>query len=208
MPAIRRFALGILLCVILLCGCAPSAVEPISNNELTQEQRSVVEMAEGMFFLELTVSTPPTEREKAAFLFWILSTDLVQDKQAQWFDGSVYRIPIAEIEQILYAHLDTDSFDPQQGFDPLNGGTKGYNSASGEYVLPMLGGYGGVRAFGVLSYKQEGDRITLTLGSYDVPSYYAEDPVYTLLSRYEAELIALPERGQYKVISAKHTPIS
>ncbi len=208
MPTIKRLSIGMLVGLTLLCGCAPSVAVPIPNNELTQEQRSVVEFAEGMFFLELTVSTPPTEREKAAYLFWILSTDFYQDKQQEWFDGSVYRIPIAEIEQILYTHLDTDSFDPQQSFDPLNGGTKGYDSASGEYVLPMLGGYGGVRVFGVLSYKQEGDRITLTLGSYDVPSYYAENPVYTLLSRYEAELIALPERGQYKVISAKHTPIS
>ncbi len=207
MPTIKRLTIGLLVCFTLLCGCAPPVTVPIPNHELTQEQRSVVEIAQGMLFLELTVSTPPTEREKAAFLFWILSTDLYHDKQEEWFDGSVYRIPLADIEQILYAHLDTDFFDPQQGFDPLSGGTKGYDSASREYVLPMLGGYGGVRAFGVLSYKQEGDRIKLTLGSYDVPSYYAENPVYTLLTRYEVEFVTLPEPERFLVVSAKISPL-
>ena len=50
----------------------------------------------------------------------------------------------------------------------------------------MLGGYGGVRNHDLLSLEEEGDRVTVVLGSYG-DGFWSEPRVYHLLEKITVE---------------------
>lgn len=158
-----------------------------------------------MYTIGLEIGDTLTEQQKADFFKWVISTDIYSQKCKTWYDGTQYKIPLADIETIIFTHLDTAEFSPEKGFGPLDTkGSNGYDAISKEYISSMIGGYGGAAALGVLEYTTVDNQIKITLGSYNMQKFYLDTPEYELQETYEVNFLANPtECDKYKIVSSE-----
>ncbi|KAF5036397.1 hypothetical protein DSECCO2_575510 [anaerobic digester metagenome] len=153
--------------------------------------------------------------DKAGFFKFILSTEAYTEKLKTWEyqeDSAIYyKIPLSDIEKAIFAHLDTQTFDPLAGFAGQNcpGLHQWYDSQNKIYITSSIGGYGGAAALGVLDCQKEENQLKILLGVYNIEKFYADPPEYELLKLYETVFL-LPEDGtrNFKIIGAGERDVS
>lgn len=186
-----------------------AAPRPMDEAALTEEQQQWVNLAKGLSIVDSRISPEPTEREKAQFFLYIISTPRYEEKAAQWKKGDEYVIPLKDMEEIIFSHLNTQSFDPTLGY--LNLGVARYNGEKEEYHTNMISGYGGAAALGLLEYTETppasgespdgATAVDVVLGYYDMDRFFSQPPTYVLRERYSVSLLTW-ENGDFKVLSA------
>ncbi len=166
-----------------------------------EEETRWIELAKAFCVSDVTVGEGLTDREKASFFQYIISTSFYRDQLPRWqtAEGG-YVIPLADIREILFTHLDTDTFDPA-GF-PAPNQWQGYDEGSQSYRMEDVGGYGGARALEVLEYTQEEGRVRIVLGLYDMEKFFGISPDYRLVDRWETELLLGEGERDFRVVKS------
>ena len=175
---------------------------PMDEQSFTSSQRHWVNLAKGFFIVDLEISEEISETQKANFFRYIISTPMYENKIKEWKTEDKYVIPLKDIEEIIFSHLNTQNFDSDQGF--LNKGVSRYDSNLQEYDTSMIGGYGGAAALGVLEYCEDEDEntINIVLGSYEMNSFFNDPPVYILNGTYEVTFLITDNKQDFKVLKA------
>lgn len=178
---------------------------PLDESIFSQTQLFYINKTKGMYMLGIEIDSPPTEQQKADFFRWIIDSEPYSEKCDKWYDGTIYKIPLSEIQSIIYKHMDTTIFLPEEAFPSLNKQhTKGYDKENNEFVTPMIDGYGGAAALGVMKYDQQSNNINVVIGSYYMPKFFSDVQQYELLETYTVNYMAdLEDNSDYKVLSAK-----
>lgn len=181
------------------------SVPPMDEENFTPEQQQLIDLAKSFYIGHIELSDEITEVEKGDFFLFIISSSRYEDRAESWKregdDSYPYAIPLSEVEEILFSRLDVQSFDPVQAF-PQDRPAR-YDPERQELLLPMIGGYGGAAALGVLEYEEDADLVHIVLGSYDMNLFYSQSPSYVLIGTFEVTFSA-PDHGQdYKVLKIK-----
>lgn len=179
---------------------------PMEESAFTEEQQRWTNEAKSLCIAGVQISQPPTEAQKAAFLHYMLAHPMYKDKVLEWQRSAEdYAIPLADMEQILFTHLDTNTFDPTLHLPLPHSSNRYYDPQAEEYHLPMLGGFGGAQAFGVLEYTERplpgGNQVEITLGIFDMELFFNEPRQYNLLETYTVIMETTPD-GSFKVLYA------
>ncbi len=98
-----------------------------------------------------------------------------------WFPCGSYAVPLADLQEILAKFTPYGDLDPMKAFADQR-----YDEKTQTLRLDMLGGYGGARNHGLLELKEEGDRVTIVLGSYG-DGFWSDPRVYQLLEKITVE---------------------
>ena len=175
---------------------------PMDESTFSEEERDWINLAESLCIVGADIADELTEQKKAALFQFLISTPLYGEKAAEWKAGDGYRIPLADVEEIIFTHLDTTSFDPVSGFGTTPG-WRYYDEEKQAYIANDLGGYGGAAAFGVLQYVEEDNKIDIVLGSYHMDLYFREPREYELTKLYRVELSVADGPERFKLLRAE-----
>ena len=172
---------------------------PIPEEVLTEQQQELLHITQSLDIMGLTVDESMSEEEKGLFILWLLGAEKYVDA-AEWEIGSdSYKIPLMEIEWMLQDRTMLESIDPVAAF-----GSK-YSEKEQCLYLDMLGGYGGARAHGLVSIEENENRTKIVLGSYDMDTFWAEPPIYTLQEIITAEFEF--QWGEWRIVDMSREKI-
>lgn len=153
---------------------------PMNEESLTEKQKNLLSIAKQADILGWNISGNMTEEEKGHFLLTILGSRHVNGEK--WaINGGSYAVPLADLQEILAKFTPYGDLEPMKAFADQR-----YDKNSQTLRLDMLGGYGGARNHGLLELKEEGDRVTVVLGSYD-DGFWSEPRVCHLLEKITVE---------------------
>jgi len=208
-PRMRRWFLAWILAVGLTlfpaCGAAGAPGEAsgpsfIPREALQEEKVRWVELSEAFCTAGVVVSGELSDQDKAAFFRYIISGDLYEGKREGWRTPEGFAIPLADVEEVIFTHLDTAAFDPVAGF-PSPTQWQWYDAQGQVYHTAGVGGYGGARALEVLEFAREESRVRVVLGLYDMERFYGDPPEHVLVDRWEVEFLLLGEgERDFKVL--------
>jgi len=191
----KKIFLVCLLLLAMLTGCVVNPniprenIEPIDINAINDKDRLYINFAMALHMVRFEMDGIPTEEQKGLFFSYLISTDILEERVAQWYNEAddIYTIPLSEIEEILFTYLAVDSLDPIEAF---GGVYPGYDEEKEALLLSMIGGFGGARAHGVLDIKHEGDELTVKIGSFDMEKFFYSEPrEYDLLETYTVDFL-------------------
>lgn len=170
---------------------------PIPEEALTEQEQKLLHITQSLDIMGLTVDESMSEEQKGLFILWLLGTEEHIDK---WEVGlETYKIPLTEIEWMLQDRTMLESIDPVAAF-----GSK-YSEKDNCLYLDMLGGYGGARAHGLVSIEENENRTKIVLGSYDMDTFWAEPPIYTLQEIITAEFEF--QWGEWRIVDMSREKI-
>lgn len=174
----------------------------IPMDTLSPEEQFLVEQAKALFLLQVELTGQPTEQDKAGFFQYLVSTPLYRDRWPEWQTGEGYQVPLADVEEIIFTHLDTGSFDPAAGFGTTPG-WRYYDEEKQAWIANDLGGYGGAAALEVTQYWTDGSKVTIGLASYDMESYYRDPREYRHIREYHLEFGVEDGPERFKLLEAE-----
>ena len=173
---------------------------PIDESAIGEADMFYVEIVKWLDYAHFEMDSTITEQEKADFFTYLFSRrDMFLEQWGQWLengDDIAYVIPLAEIEEILFAYLDIDSFDPLEAFGPLEKADWsdvpiGYDEEN-EQLVWVPAGFGGARGHGVLDIMRDGDDIAITIGAYDIDLNITWG-LHVLYARYTVRMRTFPD---------------
>ncbi len=198
-----------LLCAALMfTGCTLSekqTTNKIDEEGLTKTERFYVNTARDMYIANIEISDPPKGQEMSTFFRWMIAQELYNENHKAWYDGTVYRIPLEDIQTVLYRHLDVDSFSPEEIFPAWDENSSvGYDSHNQEYIIKMMGGYGGAQSMCLLGYNEKQDAVEVVVGVYDMNKLFSDEPSEEIVKTYTVCFdLSSKEKPDFKIVSAK-----
>lgn len=201
--------LSLMLCAALvLTACLlneKQTTNKIDEKDLTETERFYVNMARDMYIANIEISDPPKGQEISTFFRWMIAQELYNEKCKEWYDGAVYRIPLEDIQTVLYRHLDVDSFSPEEIFPAWDENSSiGYDSHNQEYIIEMMGGYGGAQSMCLLGYNEKQYAVEVIVGAYDMNKLFSEEPSEEIVKTYTVCFdLSSKEKPDFKIVSAK-----
>ncbi|NBJ15223.1 MAG: hypothetical protein FNP40_06560 [Dehalobacter sp. 4CP] len=132
----------------------------LADDKLVAEYCSTLDLCLGD---NLLFSDAKTISSQTLFTFFCYITNSYgSDYQDKWYikADNNYRVPVADIKEILNQYFDGCNFDPVQVY--------GYNAQTNEIIIGGLSGFGGGR-FPKLVKKEQlnNDKLKLTVDYYD-----------------------------------------
>ena len=85
--------------------------EPMAREELSEDQRWLLGLTENHYLAETEIGDPPSTEEVLRFLVGFMESAAYREKLAAWMEEGEYRIPLTEMERILYTHLNISGFE-------------------------------------------------------------------------------------------------
>jgi hypothetical protein len=149
-----------------------------------------VEAAKNLNLVWFEMDGAISEQEKGSFFRYLISWTMFEQQTEQWSSDGGYSIPLVDIEEILFTYLPVDSIEPTLAFGNQ------YDEQAKALILPMIGGYGGVRALGLLDIIHDGDNVIVVLGMYDMEDFYGDNPQYILLELYTVIFKTYPSNSE------------
>ena len=174
--------------------------KPIPEEALTAQQKELVNIVRSLDILGLTVNESMPEQEKGLFILWLLNQDEYVDL-SRWDKDGHYEIPLISLQYLLDDRTPVSEIEPLTAF---NGAYGAYYNEQEQYLyVDELGGYGGSRAFGLISIEEDENRTTIVLGSYDMETFWSEPPIYTLQQTITA--VFEFQWGQWRIVDMSRT---
>ena len=104
-------------------------------------------------------------------------------------------LPVSTVKQWLKIYLGTDSFDPASAV--LEDGSLTYDSETDTLIVPMLSGFGGVRACGLLKTNTSDEILTMDIGFYN-PETFNQNPPEFDCYEYVQMQVKLSQNNPYE----------
>ncbi len=200
---------SLLLCtVVVFIGCSSREVQTIQiidEETLTEREMFYVLVAKDMYIGKIEISDPPKEQEISAFFRWIIAQELYVQKSEEWFDGSMYRIPIEDIQTVINKHLNAEQFS-LEGIFPVwdENSTQGYDTENQEFITQMIGGYGGAQSMCLLVYNEKQDNVEVVVGVYDMNKLFSDEPSEQIVKTYTVYFSSSSDKkSDFKILYAK-----
>ncbi len=173
------------------------SILPLSEETLSKKQKELVRLVKMMDISGIQYEEDAWDEMQRQFIEWHLSdTNYFDSTQWENENGKLV-IPVEVFEQIVEERTVWEAIELNELYTVLQ-----YNQRQQTVSFENLGGYGGARAHGLLSIEEVDGKTTVVIGSYDMETFWAEPPIYTLLQTITAEF-ETNEKGSWRLLSLK-----